>query len=122
MWSEDPNRRSYSGSRTRRTPGTAAVIVATLAIGLGGAIALFSLASSLLLRPLPYHDASQLVFVWSSGARTPRDTLTPGRLVDIREQSSAFEGIAGISQFSLNLVGAGSTERVGRLERLVGIL
>ena len=42
-------------------PGLTATTVLTLAIGVGGVSALFSVASSLLLRPLPVPEASRLV-------------------------------------------------------------
>jgi len=65
-----------------------------------------------LLRPLPYRNASELVFVWSTSAAFPREPLTPGRLVDFREQMTSFSAFAGISQIPFNIVGSGDPERV----------
>ena len=36
----------------------------------------------------------------------------PGRLIDFREQLTSVEGLAGISQFSVNLTGGGEAERL----------
>ncbi|HET7844340.1 MAG TPA: ABC transporter permease, partial [Xanthomonadales bacterium] len=49
--------------RLRREPGFAALVVAILAIALGGTTAMFSLVNAVLLQPLPYGDAQRLVLV-----------------------------------------------------------
>lgn len=49
--------------RLRREPGFAALVVAILAISLGGTTAMFSLVNAMLLQPLPYGDAKRLVLV-----------------------------------------------------------
>ena len=66
----------------------------------------------MLLRPLPYRDANRVVFVWSTTPSFARSALTPGRLIDFREQLTSVEGLAGISQFSINLTGGGEAERL----------
>ena len=48
----------------RQRPGYTAIVVATLAIGLGATTAVFSLLNALLLRPLPYPDPDRLVLAW----------------------------------------------------------
>jgi predicted permease len=47
-----------------RTPGFAATAVATLALGIGLSVAVFTVAEALLLRKLPFHDQDRLVVLW----------------------------------------------------------
>jgi putative ABC transport system permease protein len=46
-----------------RAPGFAATAILSIAIGIGANTAIFSVASALLLRPLPYSDAERLVIL-----------------------------------------------------------
>ena len=50
--------------RLRRSPGFAATVLLTLAIGIGANTAVFSVVSSVLLKPLPYPDAGKIVALW----------------------------------------------------------
>jgi len=95
-----------------RTPAFTATALLTLALGIGANSAIFSVINAVLLRPLPYATAEQLVFVWSSTNAFPRAPLTPGRLIDFREQMSTLSSVAGISHLSVNLTGQGDPERI----------
>jgi hypothetical protein len=54
----------YAVRRLSRSPGYALTCVAVLALGIGANAAIFSVVHSVILKPLPYPDASRLVFVW----------------------------------------------------------
>jgi putative ABC transport system permease protein len=103
---------AYALRSLGKSPMFTLVVLVTLALGIGANTAIFSLIHSVLLRPLPYRDADRLVFVWSSTAAFPRAALSPGRLLDFRNQLTSVDGLAGISQFSVNLTGAGDPERL----------
>jgi putative ABC transport system permease protein len=84
MWSDLRQDAAYAIRSLSRTPGFTAVAVLTLALGIGANTAIFSVINSVLLRPLPYHDAHRVLFLWSSASTRPREPLTPGRLLDFR--------------------------------------
>ena len=50
--------------RLGRTPGFTAITLITLAIGIGANTAIFSVVDGVLLKPLPYPHAEQLVVLW----------------------------------------------------------
>jgi predicted permease len=82
----------YAVRGLRGAPGFTLAVVATLALGVGAATAIFAVIDALLLRPLPYRDAERLVEVnhapWQAGGYTPG--TTGSRLDGWREAGSAF--------------------------------
>src|SRR5262245_16840953 len=99
----------YAVRGLTKTPGFTVVALLTLALGIGANSAIFSAAYTTLIRPLAYHDAERLVFVWSRTGSS-REPLSPARLLDFREQLTSLDGLAGISQIPLNLTGDGEPE------------
>jgi predicted permease len=83
----------------RRHPVFALTVTSTLAISIAAATTAFGLASAVLWRPLPFHDASKLVFVWEE---TERDKQRyPTRVTGARHAAwrHASNGLASISLF-----------------------
>ena len=79
-----------------KTPGLTAVMVLSLAIGIGANSAVFSVVDALLLRPLPYPHPDRLVAIWlhSPGIGIFRDWPSPGQYNDIRTQNRSFEDVS----------------------------
>ena len=63
MWMDLRQDVTYAVRGLLKTPAFAATAAFTLALGIGANTAIFSVISGVLLRPLPYRDASRLVFV-----------------------------------------------------------
>jgi putative ABC transport system permease protein len=92
--------------------GFAVVAVLTLAVGIGGNTAIFSLVNAVLLRQLPYKNPDQLVRIWS--VRTDRDksNFSLPDFIDYRDENQTLEQISGFSSWNANLVSVGEPERV----------
>ena len=92
-----------------KNPGFTAIAVLTLALGIGANTVIFSLINTVLLRPLPYQNADQLVTVWgynrTQGFTT--DLVSPLDFADWRSQNHVFEGMAGSTDVTYTLTGAG---------------
>jgi putative ABC transport system permease protein len=98
------------GIRTiRRQPGFAAIAVLTLGLGIGPITAIFTLAHTVLLKPLPFKEPEQLVRVWKN---TGNSVSVPD-FVDWRDQNQVCEQMGTFSIYSVfNLVGEGEPEAI----------
>jgi predicted permease len=88
----------YALRQMRRSPGFAATVIGTLALGIGAAAAMFTVVDHVLLRPLPYKDAARLV-VLQEGGRTENYFYAPWTDIEQwRSQNRSFEDIAFSTQ------------------------
>ena len=91
-------------------PGFTAIILVTLALGIGANTAIFSVVNAVLLRPLPYPDPDQLTMIWQNNPSSGlgRSTVSPPNFIDWREDSKSFEDMAVFAQEAFNLSGRSS--------------
>lgn len=89
----------YALRLLRRSPGFTAVVVLTLALGIGANTAIFSVVNGVLLRPLPYQQPSRLMMIWHNNTKegNPRDYVSYPDFLDLRSQSRTFRQMAAIS-------------------------
>ena len=84
--------------RLRKSPGFAAVVILTLALGIGANTAIFSVIETVVLRPLPFADPGRLVWLNGKMPQTNDAGISPADFLDYRDANRSFEQIAGISQ------------------------
>jgi predicted permease len=100
----------------RKNPGFTIVAILTLALGIGGNTAMFSVVYGVLLRPLPYPAPERIVQI----ARTYRgqedfSDFTANAFDFWQEHRDPFQFIAASTGVGFNLVGAGEPERINAL-------
>jgi putative ABC transport system permease protein len=106
----------------RKSPGFTVAVVLTLALGIGGNTAIFSVIDQLLLRPLPYPDGERLLVVYEtflpgfgSGGVTSarvRNSVSPANWLDWQRDSRALRGIAAWRTTASTLTGVGDAARL----------
>jgi predicted permease len=104
----------YALRMLRKNSLLTAVIVASLAIGIGANSAIFSVVDALLLRPLPYPHPDRLAAVWlhSPAIGILRDWPSPGQYIDIQNENHSFEETALAQSRTFVLTGREQPERI----------
>jgi putative ABC transport system permease protein len=130
MWFSILQDLRYGARTMRRAPALTAVVLLTMALGVGGSAAIFSLVRAVMLRPLPYADPGGLLTIWvdaPSGARIASGWLgpqlgerlipvAPPYLADLRARTTSFSDIAAFSPtWEMTLSGAGEASIVQAL-------
>src|SRR5215471_5068263 len=97
----------YALRMMRKNLGSSAVIVLSLAIGIGANTAIFSVIDALLLHPLPYPQPERLAAVWlhSPGIGIFRDWPSPGQYIDLQRDNHSFEAMSLSRLTSFTLTG-----------------
>ncbi len=105
----------YTIRMLRKNPGLTLAVVATLMLGIGATTAVYTVIYAILIAPLPYPNADQLVMVWSK-INGHRNGTAAGDFLDWQRQSKSFQQLAAWSARSFNLSTQDQPEQVeGRL-------
>ncbi len=105
------------GTRTLgRSPGFTAIVVATLALGIGANTAIFSVVRGVLLRPLAYREPGALVLAQTvqKEPRQPWGTAPPD-FYALRQRNRTLDGLASFYSRPENLTGEKEPERVAAM-------
>jgi putative ABC transport system permease protein len=104
----------YALRRLVRAPGFTAVVVITLALGLGANTAIFSIVRAELLRPLPFRDPQRLVWVAERNDKLQLATFGASALnyLSWKEQARSLDPLGAIGSASLILTGTGEPEQL----------
>lgn len=96
-WIDDLARDTGHALRVfRRAPSVSLAVIATMAVGIGAATAVFSIVDPLLFRPLPYLQGEQLVSLGLSGPIDANEFLMGVNYLDWRKDQSAFQGLTSM--------------------------
>ncbi len=88
----------YALRASLKSPGFTAVVLATLALGIGSVVAIFSIAHGVLVRPLPYKDPDRLVRI----GHVQADSAVPGASFspqDVEDLEAAHPGLADVASW-----------------------
>jgi putative ABC transport system permease protein len=96
----------------RRSPGFTAVVVLSLALGIGASTAMFTVVHAALLKPLPFKDPARLVAAMNGASVEESAPLSFPQLVQWRDEFKVFEDLAGYINWSATIGGEGDAERV----------
>jgi putative ABC transport system permease protein len=102
----------YALRTMRRSPGFTAIVVITLALGIGANTAIFSVVNGVLLRPLPYPEADRLMGVYShfAPANVPLGSFSVADFLDIRAEVKSLDHFSAYSRRRWTLTGSGDPE------------
>ena len=107
----------------RRTPIFSATAIVTLALGVGGTTAIFSVVNAVLLKPLPFEDSDQLVAVWHTapGMGAEAMPMSPATYFTYLDESRTFD-IGLWDHARVTVTGVAEPERVNAMLVTEGIL
>jgi putative ABC transport system permease protein len=101
----------YGLRQLRKSPGATAVMVFTLALGIGATTAIFSVVYGVLVRPLPYTDASRIMAVFEVNSKGGWSHLADPNFDDFRDQNRSFQAIAKYNYYVVSVSGASQPSR-----------
>ena len=102
----------YTLRRLRSAPVFASVTILTLALGIGGATAIFSAVNPILFEPLPYPDGRRITMLWEAGSDGSRSEGSFGMYSALVERSRSFQNIAALKPWQPTMSGADRPERL----------
>ena len=95
-----------------KSPGFAAIVILTLALGIGANTALFSVVNGVLLNPLPYDQPDRLVAIYAKSKDFPQSSISYPNFLDWLRAQRSFSSMAAYREDDYNLTGMGEPERL----------
>lgn len=104
----------YAARGIAKRRAFAAVVILTLALGIGANTAIFSVVKSVLFAPLPYPQPDRLVMVWETKPAQGRDrnVVNPQNYFDWQSRSKSFSALGLYTWQTMTLTGGGQPENL----------
>jgi putative ABC transport system permease protein len=104
----------YSLRTFTKSPRFTAFAIITLALGIGANTSMFSVVNAIMLRPLPFPDYEQLVYVWENNlnAGLRRGISSPANYLDWRERNTVFAEMSAWRTWFYTIGETGEPEQV----------
>jgi putative ABC transport system permease protein len=95
-----------------RAPGFTLVALLTLALGIGGTTAIYSIVDGVLLRPLPYSDPGRILRINRIGATGGLDSFSAADYRDLKKDATSFSALAGYRSDIVDMTGRSEPIRI----------
>ena len=104
----------YAARTLLRNPGFALIAILTLAVGVGANTAIFTVANTVMLRPLPFRDPDRLVRLWESNPEKGWPTFSASHptFLDWRSESRSIDRLAALVNTGFTLTSGDNPEIV----------
>ncbi len=96
----------------QKSPGVTLLSIVTLALGIGATTAIFSVVHGVLLSPLPYAKADQIVRLWEVSSKGNRTQFADPNFDDLRSQNHSLQGMAEYADQLESVSGGSESARV----------
>jgi predicted permease len=96
----------------KKNPIFTAIVVLTLALGIGANVAIFSVVNGVLLNPLPYPDPEQLVLITQSKPEFEMAAMPYPNFLDLQKENKTFSSMAIFRRHTFGMFDAGGSESI----------
>ncbi|SDF42594.1 ABC transporter permease [Terriglobus roseus] len=105
----------YAARQLWKSRGITVVVVLMLALGIGAATAVFSVAYGVLVNPFPYRDVKELATPRLCSPEDTRcfwDDYTPSEFLEIQQKTDIFQGVTASTVGNVTLTGDGEAQQI----------
>ena len=106
----------YASRTLRKHPGFAAVVIITLALGIGANTAIFSFVNAVILNPLPFPDSDRLVVISQTNNEGNEVSVSLLNFQDWQARSKSFDELGGVRFATFNLTGVDTPQHLAAQE------